>query len=85
MVPTVSFVILDEDTTPDPDQVAATGTESADTVEAPEANPAPAVPGAAREVGLCPDCLAAARARGRLLAPVIPLRPGTRRRRRTSE
>ncbi|HEX3563973.1 MAG TPA: hypothetical protein VHU17_01265 [Acidimicrobiales bacterium] len=82
VVPTVSWVTLDEETKADADQVAATGTESSETNDATEPMPTQAGPRPPREVGLCPDCLAAARARGRLLAPVIPLRPGARRRRR---
>ena len=88
-MPTVSWVTLDEETGSDADRVAATGTESSESTEADEGRePVPPKDPARRprEVGLCPDCLAGARARGRLLAPVIPLRPGARRRRRrTSE
>jgi hypothetical protein len=81
-VPTVSWVTLDEETQAGADPVAATGTESSEMNEATETPPTPGSGRQPREVGLCPDCLAAARARGRLLAPVIPLRPGARRRRR---
>ena len=82
MVPTVSWVTLDEEPGSGTEPVAATGTESPETLGVP----APSSDGGrpAKEVGLCPDCLAGARARGRLLAPIIPLRPGGRRRRRRS-
>lgn len=95
-MPTVSWVTLEVDAPNSPiqadtpvasdlppdDAVRAEGDREGpgEETSAPDHNT-----GAGIEVGLCPECLSSARARGRLLAPVIPLRPGHRRRRRASD